>query len=199
MAFEAPTKLIDPVAGTVAIRLVPFHRESLHGASSEGPSPEGDDARPLGLPFRFLPDARPIDLVLHGGMSPADIGSRGGFEPNSSLGRTSWWRWGACALTPFGWAISTTPFFEEERRWLGLRRRKLPTNLTIRRAGEAEEGFNAIEAWLRRELGNPSEPTDIRPHHRTWHFPWGGVHLYYEPRDGKAEMGVRWLRPKSAA
>ena len=92
MTFEPLGRLIDPVTGNVLLRLVPLHLERLHGPYPPG-TLDGGSARANGLPFPFLPNAEPIDIVLRGGISPSEIGTAGGFEPNSSLGTTSWWGW----------------------------------------------------------------------------------------------------------
>ena len=194
MAYEPPATLIDPVTGAVTLRLVPHHLERLHGAYPKGSTPT-EDAKTLGLPFPFLPNARPIDLLLRGGMTPGQIGSRGGFEKNSSDGTTRWWRWAAYASTPFGWVDLITPFFKTEGIWSRLFRRDRLSVLTFQRLGrDAQASFDAMEAWLRQELGSPSEAAPARTGKRTWTFPWGSVDLYREPRDGDAAMAVRWHR-----
>jgi len=177
MRHDTPSRLIDRTDGTVLLRLVPFYLARLHGSDDRA-----DPDHVLGLPFPFLRAAKDIDVVLRHGMTTAAIAEfGGGFEPNSSLGATSWWRWASYALTPFGWVAHPTPFFTDGRL----------SSVSLRRhGGTPEENFAAIDDWMRREIGAPAAP--IEPRSRSWTFCWGAVALAFEPRDGDAELGIWW-------
>jgi hypothetical protein len=176
MHVGAPDRLIDPVRGEVLLRLVPFYLARL---AQPLPADESGAARALGLPFPFLRDASPIDVTLRSGMTPADIGSAGGFEANSSLRNTSWWRWAAYARVPFGWVAFPTPFFTDGRL----------SHLSLQRHGTSDDDNLAVmDSWLVRELGEPASAQ------RTWAFTWGRVDLGFEPRDRAAEMVIAWDR-----
>jgi hypothetical protein len=188
-----PDRLIDRSNGTVILRLVPHYLERLHGASGVD---ESVDFRALGLPFPFLRGGRSFDITLRQGMSPSAIGSVGGFEPNSSLGVRSWWRWASYALTPFGWAAHPTSFFDNGRLSM----------VQLDRVGNLpNQSFDAIVSWLVRELGEPPESTvgAMSPSHtmgnhppepprRQWVYPWGSVTAFFEARDGDARLSVAW-------
>ena len=173
MDITPPTRLFDAMRGTVSLRLIPFYLERLHKR------PETADATPpsVGLPFPFLKNSQPIDIVLHSGMTPETIASLGGgFELNSSLGSRSWWRWASYALTPFGWVTFPTPFFHNGRL----------TDLSLQRHGTTpDENLAAMRECLVRELGEP-------PAAASWVFDWGEVSLNHEPRDGQAQIQVAW-------
>lgn len=85
-----------------------------------------------------------------------------------------------------------------------------PTDVTLQRHGaDAGRNFEAIDRWLSYELGKPSEsmeksemtigveyqprPFGSRPY-RKWQLSWGEVALYYEQRDGEAELEIAWSR-----
>ncbi|HJP59893.1 MAG TPA: hypothetical protein VJ865_07830 [Gemmatimonadaceae bacterium] len=174
-----PTRLIDPVNGTVLLRLVPFYLERLHG-----PSGLVDDrtAIDLGLPFPFLRGAPPIDVTLRPGMTPETLRRLGGgYERNSSLGTLSWGRWTSYALTPFGWVHFPTPFFQGDRL----------SALDLQLHGATPtENFEAMSEWLLRELGAPQE--SVESQRQTWERAWGSAILFFEPRDGYAQLRIEW-------
>ena len=173
MDINPPARLVDPTRGTVSLRLIPFYVERLH----KGAELADAAALSIGLPFPFLKDSEPLDLLLQSGMTTGTIASHGGgFEPNSSLGSRSWWRWAAYALTPFGWVTFPTPFFDNGRL----------TELTLQRHGKTPaENHAVMREWLTRELGDASGPA-------SWLFEWGEVKLYRDARDGEAQMRVVW-------
>lgn len=164
------------------LRLVPFYLGRLHGDEDRA---DPDHVR-FGLPFPFLRNTATVDLVLRAGVTPAAIAaSGGGFEANSSLGRTSWWRWASYALTPFGWVPHPTPFFMDG----------MLSSISLRRhGGTPDENFAAMDDWLRSEIGAPAAPLVAQS--RSWTFGWGAVALAFEARDGEAELGIAWDRPQ---
>lgn len=194
--MEAPDVLIDPVAGTVMLRMVPYHLDRLHG-----PHPTGATKGPEGLPFPFLEGAESFDVVWRGGMRRGEIGPLGVYEEHTRTCEESWWSWHAYAETPFGWVSHPTPRFKLDRL----------VAVELSPLGSASvANFGAMEQWLRRELGRPSE-TSPRSGWRgrliklqswftfqpemTWILPWGWVHLFYEMREGDAVMLIRWDDP----
>jgi hypothetical protein len=110
--MERPSRFIDAETGEVEIVLCPHHLERLHGAWD---GPTNDATSDAGLPFPLLPGATALTVRLHGGMSPEEIKHVSPLEPNSALGSTSWFRWHAYALLPYGWSAWPTPFFKHGR------------------------------------------------------------------------------------
>jgi hypothetical protein len=180
VTFDPPSRLLDSATGSVLLRLVPFHLARLHAPESAGD--DADQAR-LGLPFPFLRGAEPIDVVLRRGMTSADVARYGGgFEPNSSLGSTAWWRWASYALTPFGWVAFPTPFFTD-----GV----LSALSLNRHGGTADENFAAMKNRLELEIGAPSSSASAAS--PSWTFDWGTVALSFEPRDLQAQLRIVWV------
>jgi hypothetical protein len=163
------------------LRLVPFYLDRLHGPDVRGERADSDHVR-FDLPFPFLRDAEPIDVVLGPGMTPAAIAKNGGgFEPNSSLGATSWWRWASYAITPFGWVAFPVAYFTNG----------VLSEVSLGRHGSTpERNFEATKTWLRQEIGAP--PTVPSADSMLWTFRWGTMTLSFEPRDGTAQLRVAW-------
>lgn len=181
MTPQPPGHLIDPKTGTVHLLLFPYDKERLHAPPSYLE----------GLPNPLPPDANPFSVSLRAGMTPEQIGPQGGFEQNSSLKETSWWRWDAYALTPYGWATNPVPFFDNGRL----------SGLNLNRQGSEEiKNWSLMSVWLEGELGPPTESKSIgvpwvpsnTDDWRIWRFGWGGVVLTFEPRDGAAALGIGW-------
>lgn len=166
------------------LRLVPFYLARLHGADVSGELADPDHVR-FDLPFPFLRGAEPMDVVLRAGITPAAIAqSGGGFEPNSSLGPTSWWRWASYALTPFGWVTFPVAFFTDG----------VLTEVSLERHGRTrDENFEAMKSWLYHEIGDPTTATSLAS--LAWSFEWGSARLSFEPRDGAAQLRVAWGTP----
>src|SRR5437868_6993255 len=74
--------------------------------------------------------ASPIDATLRGGMTPHEASGGIEFELAGDFEGRSWWRWIACALTPFGWVSFPTPQFRDTRR-IARRRTARLQDLTL--------------------------------------------------------------------
>jgi hypothetical protein len=197
VALQQPEHLIDPLTGIVSLFLVPFHLSRLHGPFQ---APDEDLIHlPAGMPFPLLPGGEPVEIQLVGGMTPDEIGPSCGFEPNSSLGQESWWRWAAYAYTPCGWYSWPTPFFRSGKL----------NSLNLGLDGQdADRSYEVIREFLLRELGEEGCESGLRSRgwgpfrapreavrrYSKWIFPWGSVSVGYEPRDWGAQMGVAWGR-----
>ncbi|MCO5297743.1 MAG: hypothetical protein M9921_12880 [Fimbriimonadaceae bacterium] len=187
--------MIDAETGEVELVLVPFHLKRLHGPLVGDLEGTGG---PAGLPFPLLPNADPIVLRLRPGMTPDEIAMVSPFEPNSSLGNESWWRWHAYAWTPFGWSPWPTPhFYGGHLGYLGLDGSDGPTAHSRMRAmldygerefGEPGEGLRV--GWFRSRKARPGET----PGAYVWKREWGSVVIGLEPRDHQPVLGVKWNR-----
>lgn len=186
--LESPPRLIDPVSGSVHLRLVPLHLSRLHPPDLRGDFVpcNGDASSPYEFPL--LRGASPVDVTLRGGMRPSDVSAGVVFESVGSQWSRSWWRWIAYALAPFGWVRHPTPQFIRKR--IDLAEEDLLTSLSLAPScgTTVEENFRAAEDWLVSELGSPHVAGDSRE----WHYEWGSVVLAYEVRDGAAEAYVVW-------
>jgi hypothetical protein len=180
---DLPPRLIDRETGVVAFRLFPYYLRRLHG-DWLGEVGEAE-ATPSGLPFPLLPGSTPIELSLRGGMTPAQVGSRDLFEPNSKLGKAAWWQWHAYAKTSVGWDPFPTPFFTSNRL----------TQLQFNpRVSDGLSGFEAVLQVLTSELGVPHERNEgtAKPPYRGWKFSWGTAYLHFEPRDWTLQVTIDW-------
>ena len=161
-----PERFIDVDTGWVMLRITPMHLTRLHGPWPKDLVRQQDVAIKAGEAFPLLPGASPVDMTLCPGMTPDELEMGTVFEPNSSLGDTSWYRWLAYIGTPFGWANDATPFFEEGRL----------VSLKINPPGEIyETGFERMAAYLLGVLGPPARDDKMKQ----WTFPWGEVQMYY--------------------
>jgi hypothetical protein len=181
VTFDPPSGFLDATHGLVLLRLIPFHLDRLHGPDISGDRTNADHLG-FDLPFPFLRDAAPIDLSLRAGITPAAIARKGGgFERNSSLGATSWWRWASYALTPFGWVPFPVAFFNDGAL----------SGLSLRpHGGSREKNFLAMRSWLDQEIGEATSGAAEGP--VLWKFAWGTVTLSFEPRDDQAQLRVAW-------
>jgi hypothetical protein len=113
------------------------------------------------------------------------------FENAGSQWSRSWWRWIADALTPFGWVLHATPqFIRKKTRGKGSEHFLAYVGLMPSCGGSPEENHRVAEEWLVHELGALHQAGDrdlLR-----WRYEWGSDELYYEIRDGFAEVVVWW-------
>ena len=187
--LESPSRLIDPVSGTVHLRLVPFHLSRLHPPDLRGDFVpcNGDPSSPYEFPL--LRGASPVDVTLGEGMRPSEVSAGVVFEPAGDQWSRSWWRWIAYALTPFGWVHHPTLQFIRKRTDLKAEEDLLASISFAPSCGiSAEENFRAAEDWLASELG----PPHVAGESVEWRYEWGSVVLAYEIRDGAAEAWIAW-------
>ena len=189
--LESLPRLIDPSTGSVYLRLVPVYLSRLHPPELRGDFvPCGRDPRSP-YEFPFLRGASPVDVDLRGGMTPAEVSAGLTFENAGSQWSRSWWRWIADALTPFGWVLHPTPqFIRKQTRGRGSEHLLASLGLMPSCGGSTEENYRVAEEWLVRELGAPHLTGDREL--QQWRYEWGSVGLYYEIRDGFAEVFALW-------
>jgi hypothetical protein len=188
--LESLPRLLDPASGTVYLRLVPHFLSRLHPPGLRGDFvPCGGDPR---SPYEFplLNGASPVDVSLRGGMTQSEVSAGLIFENAGSQWSRSWWRWIAHALTPFGWVHATPQFIRKQTPERGSEHLLASLGLMPTCGGSPEEHYRVVEEWLVRELGTPRHTGDRDL--RRWRYEWGSVGLYYEIRDGLAEVGVLW-------
>lgn len=187
--LSSPYRLIDPESGTVLLRLLPMHLDRLHRPSRRSAYVPcgGDPASPYAFPL--LKNTSPVDVLLRGGVSPRRASAGIKFEPAGDFEGRAWWRWIAYALTPFGWVFHPTPDFRMCRWRQRLESLSLPPS-----CASPDESFAKGAAWLEHELGTPHEevPGPPEARRRAWTYEWGRVDLWHEPRDGAAEVVIRW-------
>lgn len=188
--FESLPRLVDPASGSAYLRLVPHFLSRLHPPALRGDFvPCGGDPR---SPYEFplLKGANPVDVSLRGSMTQAEVSAGLIFENAGSQWSRSWWRWIAHALSPFGWVSATPQFIRKQTPERGSEHLLASLGLMPSCGGSPEEHYRVAEEWLVRELGTPhhTEDRDLR----RWRYEWGSVGLYYEIRDGLAEVGVLW-------
>ncbi len=129
-------------------------------------------------------------------MTPQEIAAISPLTSNSSIGKESWSKWAAFALTPFGWSCWPTPHFRCNRLFLltlyggsgeeTVGRFATLVDFVEREFGEPGEGMK--QGWFRTKPAKPgSQPNLFR-----WVKSWGKVTVLLEPRDGEPMLWIEW-------